>query len=119
MMYISTAHYAGVCDSFDVALALLDQAEKRFGRSVVIDVNRAYILMDKGDYHEAEKLVRPLAEGENAPTQLKQDLAAILAAQDSKRKKAEALELYNEIRDQIAGNLPVDSIIEVLEEEIE
>lgn len=46
------------------------------------------------------------------------NLANILAAQPEKAKKREALGIYRQLRNSLAGRFPIDSVIQALSEQV-
>lgn len=117
--YLRTSNMASKLDSFDLAIEILDKAQQRFGDVKSILSRKANLLAAKGDFANAESLVRSLiASDTTSDVLLRLSLAMILANQDAKQKKQEALDLYREIKVSAPPEFKVDSIIVQLEKAI-
>jgi len=118
-LYIQTASMAASYDSVEVAIEILDSAVAKFGPLDQFVVNRAMLQAYTGNFGQAEAALRSVIDqSENPRPALKMNLANILAAQPQRAKKEEALQIYEEIREVISRDFPVDSLIQVLRNEL-
>jgi tetratricopeptide (TPR) repeat protein len=118
-LYLWTAYLAGLCDSLDVALVVLDSAIMIFDSTDAFVANKATILGRKKEYVAAERLLRPVAEKYPEAPEYQFDLAVILSEQDDREKKQEALQLLRELEPQAPSQLRVDSMIAELEKSLQ
>ena len=119
-LYIQTASMAATYDSTEVAIEILDSAIAKFGPQEQFVVNRAMLQAYSGNLGEAEAALRVVIDqSEILQPALKMNLANILASQPQRAKKEEALRLYEEIRDVISRDFPVDSLMQVLRDELD
>jgi tetratricopeptide (TPR) repeat protein len=119
-MYLQTANWAAKFDSMDVAFELLDSAIAIFGPLDQFVVNKALYLSYVGKYREAEKLLRPVVERDSPPNPSMQlNLANVLANHPGRVKREEALRIYEEIRPILAGQYPIDSLIDAVRSRLE
>ncbi|MCK4857047.1 MAG: hypothetical protein KAT58_03670 [candidate division Zixibacteria bacterium] len=119
-LYVQTSSMAAKYDSTEVAIEILDSAIVKFGPKDQFVVNRAMLLAYSGNLGEAEVALRSvISQSENQPPALKMNLANILAAQPQRAKKEEALLLYEEIRDVMSHDFPIDSLMQVIRDELE
>jgi len=117
--YFHTSNMASKLDSFDVAIEILDSASSRFGDNNQILARKANLLGAKGDYPEAELLVRDiLARDTTTDYRSRLSLALILSHQDEIEKKQEALGLYREIEKSAPYELRIDTVIANLEKDL-
>ncbi len=118
-LYIQTASMAADYDSIGVAIEVLDAAIAKFGPLEQFVVNRAMLLAFAGNLREAEGTLRSvLGQSDTPQPGIKMNLASILAAQPERAKKEEALALFEEIRSQVGPNFPIDSLMQVLRDEM-
>ena len=118
-IYLQAATWAAQYDSLDAAIEILDSAVARFGPLDPFLVNKALLLSYGGRNRQAETIMRSVVERENPPNPgLQLNLANILAAQPEKTKKREALEIYQQIRPALTGRYPVDSLIQVVTDQL-
>ncbi len=118
-IYLQAATWAAQYDSLDAAIEILDSAVVRFGPLNPFLVNKALLLSYAGRNRQAEGIMRSVVEQENPPNaSLQLNLANILAAQPEKAKKQEALKLYQQIRPKLVGQYPVDSLIQVVTDQL-
>jgi hypothetical protein len=118
-MYLQTANWAAQFDSVQIGLEILDSAIARFGPSDQFVVNKALFLSYLGRHRRAEALLRPIVERDDPPRpNMQLNLARVLASQPERPKKEEALSLYREIQPLLAGDFPIDSIIQRLENDL-
>jgi tetratricopeptide (TPR) repeat protein len=119
-LYIQTASMAVTYDSVEVAIEILDAAIAKYGPMEQFVVNRAMLLAYTGDLGQAEAALRSVIDQSQSPQPaLKMNLANILAAQPQRAKKEEALQLYEEIRELVSRDFPVDSLMQVLRDELD
>lgn len=119
-IYLQTATWAARYDSLEVALEILDEAISKFGPQNQFVVNKAMLLSYAGQNRRAEGILRPLIEQRDPPDPtLQLNLANILAAQPERHKKEEALRIYEQIRDILAGAYPVDSLMQHVRTQLE
>lgn len=119
-LYLQTSTMAANYDSVEVAVEILDSAIARFGPLDQFLVNKAMLLSFFGQNVKAEQILRPIVERDDPPVpSLQLNLANILAAQPNRAKKEEALRLYEEIRDILAPNYPIDSLIKAVRNDLE
>ena len=118
-LYIQTASMAASYDSVGVAIEILEAAIAKFGPQDQFVVNRAMLLAYTGHYSQAEAALRSVINQSETPLPaLKMNLANILAAQPQRAKKEEALQIYEEIRDVVYRDFPVDSLMQALRNEL-
>ena len=116
--YVQTAKWAARYDSVNVAVELMDTAIAHFGPESEFLYNKAVFLASRGDLFEAEQILRPMAQSGSAPI-LRLTLAGVLESYPERAKKAEALEIYRELRAEMPVNSPIDSLIGHLEKLLE
>ena len=93
----------------------------RFGRSNELVACQANIDAYKGNFAQAEKVLRSLLTTDTTQDNIyayKLNLANILSTQKDKTKKREAIALYKEIRGQMKEQAKVDSLITELEKSL-
>jgi len=112
--YIRTSSAAITLDSLDVASAILDSAEQRFGPRIEFTSGRGIILLKKGEFETAEKLFRGLHKEDSTSLYFNLYLGSALAPQASVAKKEEALGIFKSIRDQSSDQPRIDSMITTL-----
>ena len=118
MRYIQAANTAMILDSAAIGMALVDSGIARFGESPKWLATRAVLLGGLGKYDEGVKMLRSLLADDTGSVSLKLNLANMLAVQESKSKRREALKLYREIQPDLAESYPIDSIISVTEQSL-
>lgn len=117
--YVQTAAWAAQYDSVGIGIEILDQAIAKFGPQDQFVVNKAMYLAFVGESRKAESLLRGVVKKSSSPNPTMQlNLANILATQPERSKKEEALEIYAEIRDILAGAYPIDSLSQVVKTEL-
>ncbi len=116
--YLQVANLASQIDSVDVALAVIDSALERFGQKNEFLVNKGLYLATIRHYQESETLFRSLLTKDTSSVTIRLNLANTLASQDDPAKKREALQLYLRLRPATDDIFRVDSLIEVLQEEL-
>ncbi len=116
--YLQTANFAAICDSFDLAITIMDSALHVFGEDFRFIANKATYYSHQGRYEEAEKLLRPIATCDTANAAYRLNLAHTLSSQKSRSKKREALKIYREIQSEIDPGHHLDSLITKLEQEL-
>lgn len=116
LRYIQAANTSLILDSAEVGLALVDSGIARFGESPKWLATRAVVLGGMGKADEGVRMLRSLLADDTGSVSLKLNLANLLAMQDSKKKKQEALGLYREIQPALTGSYPIDSIITATEQ---
>jgi len=118
-IYLQTATWAAQYDSLDAAVEILDSAVARFGPLTPFLVNKALLLSYAGRNRQAETVIRSVLDQEDSPNpSIQLNLANILAAQPEKAKKREALQIYQQIRPELAGRYPVDSLIQAVTDQL-
>ena len=119
-LYIQTSSMAAKYDSTEVAIEVLDAAIAKFGPMDQFVMNRAMLLAYSGNLREAEAGLRSVIDqSETPPPGLTLNLANILAAQPERAKKEEALRLFESIRDIVSRDFPIDSLMQVLRNELD
>jgi predicted Zn-dependent protease len=118
-MHLQCVEWSVEYDSLEAAFEILDSAIARFGPADRFVVNKALLLNFTGKPRQAESLIRPIVERDNPPNPSMQlNLANILAAQPERAKKQEALSIYRQLRNSLAGRYPIDSVIQALSDQI-
>lgn len=117
--YLGAATAAANIDSIHVSLRILDSALEKFGPLPELRTNRATFLIADQRYTEAEQLLRALHTEDTASVAIRINLANVLATQDDRQKKLEALKMYKQLALLDMGQLNIDSVIVVLEKEVE
>jgi tetratricopeptide (TPR) repeat protein len=119
-LYLQAASLATTMDSIDVAIEVLDVAIAKYGPREQFLTNRASLLAYKGNMRQAEGDLRLIISQSNSPPPgLKLNLANVLGAQPERAKKEEALRLYEEVRDLMSQQYPIDSLMQALRDELE
>lgn len=101
-------------DSFHVAEDVIDRAIDKFGPSPMFLSSKGMLLTQRGEYTQAEKILRPLL-AEDSSTINKYRLANALIDQSARSKKEEAFRLYFDIKDVVGPELKVDSLLHYLD----
>ncbi|MBD3258604.1 hypothetical protein GF377_09250 [candidate division GN15 bacterium] len=117
-LYLKGATAAARMDSTRLANDMIDRAVQRFGMGPRLQAVKATVLATEGEYLRAEQLLRPLVESDSALFTYKLSLAHVLASQDSRAKKQEALALYQDLRGQVPPEVRLDSTITALESQL-
>ena len=110
---------AQLCDSLDVGLSILDSALAIFDSTDVFNARKANILNLKGEYKQAEKLLRPVALKYPNRVEFRFDLALILSRQEDPEKKQEALTILKEIAPQAPPQLNIDTLVAEIENDLQ
>lgn len=113
--YFQLSVLAFKIDSFHVAEDLVDRAVEKFGPNPMFLSSKGMLLTHKGDYVQAEKILRPLLEADSSTTN-KYRLANALIDQSTRSKKEEAFRLYLDIKDVVGPELKVDSLLTSLDQ---
>lgn len=119
--YVRLINALLAADSIDAASIVSDSAMSRFGRSNELVACQANIDAYKGNFAQAEKVLRSLLTTDTTQDNIyayKLNLANILSTQKDKTKKREAIALYKEIRGQMKEQAKVDSLITELEKSL-
>lgn len=116
--WIQVANTAADMGSLFVALELLDSAVGKFGPNETFLSNKGIYYAALKRYPESEDIFRALILADSTAIAYRINLASALASQDEPQKKREALELYRLAQDVLGADARMDSLIEVLEEEI-
>lgn len=116
--WIQVANTAADMGSLFVALELLDSAVEMFGPNETFLSNKGIYYAALKRYPESEDIFRALILADSTAIAYRINLASALASQDEPQKKREALELYRLAQDVLGADARMDSLIEVLEEEI-
>lgn len=106
-------------DSLPVAEELIARAERQFGASDALDANRGMLYVHQKNYPEAERMFRTLIARDTANTGYKLNLANTLSMYSEKGKKREALALFKALPKEYGEAFKVDSLITVLEKEVQ
>lgn len=109
---------AAQLDSLEIALRVVDSALERFGRQDGLLISKALCLAASGDYDRSEAIFRSLVAQDTTSVGARINLAHTLSSQNSQAKKREALQLYLQVQSQADKSLKIDSLIEVLTEEL-
>ncbi|RKX25624.1 MAG: hypothetical protein DRP45_05480 [Candidatus Zixiibacteriota bacterium] len=117
--YIRLSGLASKCGSLYVSIAYIDSAIDLIGPRNELVSNKATCLADLGDYIAAETLLRPLVDSDSALDVSRYSLARTLAAQNDRNKKIEAIQLFRELLPLLPPEAQLDSIIAILEEELQ
>ena len=117
--YLGAATAAAHIDSIHISLRILDSAIVKFGPLPELQTNRATFLISVRRYAEAEETLRSLHAGDSASIPYRINLANVLATQNNRQKKLEALGMYRELSLLDLGDFKIDSLISVLEEELQ
>ena len=117
--YVKASGAAAQCDSIEVAMELIETAIEKFGAQPKFRANKAAFLARMNRHKEAEQLFREIIAEDSLTPGFKLGLAHSLAAQGKKDKKREALALYRSVQGLIPPAFGVDSLIQVLSEELE
>ncbi|MFQ6008233.1 MAG: tetratricopeptide repeat protein [Candidatus Zixiibacteriota bacterium] len=116
--YLIVANLAISLDSVDAALRVIDSAIGQFGQREELQLNKGMYLIAAGKYQESEAIFRSLLAQDSTSTAYKLNLANALASQDSKAKKEEAYQLYQDIKEKVGPKFKVDSLLQALKEEL-
>ncbi len=116
--WLDVANSAAQIDSIDVAIDVIDSAITKFGPRTEFLMNKGLYLSGKKDYPEAEKVFRGLMESDTSQVAFKLNLAHVLASQDSRKKKEEALSLYRKVRTAVGPEFGLDSLITQLSDDL-
>lgn len=117
--YMQVANTATFIDSQHVATRVIDSAIDRFGPSDRLLSNKATILSFVAKFKEAEIILRGLLEGDSLEFSYSLNLAGVLAEQESRAKREEALRIYKQLRLRPDNIVNLDSVITVLSEELD
>ncbi|MEE8578305.1 MAG: hypothetical protein V3T31_13715 [candidate division Zixibacteria bacterium] len=116
--YITAANLSMTVDSTHLGVALMDSAIAYFGELPKYVGTRAMIFARRGEYATAELILRDMLVADSTSIGSRMNLAHVLAAQPSKAKKREAIELFRQLKDVASGVAPLDSFIVELETEL-
>ncbi len=116
--YLLVANLAAQLDSLNISLAVIDSALERFGDRDEFLMNKGLYLAVKKRYEESEAIFRYLLDKDSSSLPTKLNLANVLATQDDRAKKREALQLYLQIRPVADEVLRLDSMIVTLRKEL-
>ena len=118
-MYLIAASRAADYDSMAVALELLDTAMVKWPEDHRFPGTKALILFFQGKLQQAEAILRPLADsGKPVIESVHLTLARVLAAQDSRSKKQEALRIYERLQPTLPATSGIDSLIQQVKKEL-
>lgn len=115
--YIQVGNTAADLGSLSVAIELVDSAIEKFGPNESFLANKGTYLAAQLRYSDAEQIFRSLLADDTAAVAYQLNLASVLAAQDTRAKRQEALKLFREVRTVFGENKLMDSTIRVLEAE--
>ncbi len=116
--YLDMANCAVKLDSIELALRTLDSAEVIFGPRPELQLNRGVFLASMRKYEEAEIILRSLFKSDTLAYSTRLSLAHVLSSQDDLNKKKEAYNHYLFLNAKSPGNFNLDSLITVLEAEL-
>ena len=116
--YLQVSNLAAQIDSLDVALTVIDSALERFDNRDIFMLNKGLYLSGKKRYKEAEAILRSLLAKDSSSLAYKLNLAHTLSSQDDRAKKKEALQLYLQLQPVASDQFQLDSLIDVLREEL-
>jgi len=117
--YINLADALTKMQKYDESTKVLLTAMNRFGPNPFVFSNIAANYVPQKKFAEAEKYLRKAVEFDPNSLSLLINLAHVLSAQDDKEKKREAIMIYRANYMDIPNLFNVDSLINVLEKEIE
>ena len=115
--YVQVGNTAADLGSLSVAIEIVDSAIEKFGPNESFLANKGTYLAAQRKYSEAEQIFRSLLADDTAAVAYQLNLASVLAEQDKRAKRQEALKLFREVRATLGANRLVDSTIRVLEAE--
>ena len=118
-IYMMAAGRAADYDSIAVALGMLDSAMIKWPDDPRFPGMKALVLFHDGKYTQAEMILRPLAE--QSPPGMENyrlSLAQVLASQNSKAKKKEALGILEKIQPVMPPGSDVDTMIAELRRQL-
>lgn len=115
--YVQVGNTAADLGSLSVAIEIVDSAIEKFGPNESFLANKGTYLAAQRKYSEAEPIFRSLLADDTAVVAYQLNLASVLAAQDKRAKRQEALKLFREVRATLGAHRLVDSTIQVLEAE--
>lgn len=119
LRYLELAAVQLQMDSLNQAIATLEQSIDRLGELPQLMTNLGLYYGYADENQKAEKLFRSLvAENPGNPIHLL-NLANVLTVRDDPAKKREGLDIYKRIRNQVPPEIPIDSLIQVVEQELE
>ncbi|UCG61453.1 MAG: hypothetical protein JSV52_14220 [Candidatus Zixiibacteriota bacterium] len=108
--YYQLAILAYNIDSLHVSENTVDTALAKFGPLPQFLSAKGMLLTDKGEFAQAEKILRPLYE-EDPSIINKYKLANALIGQDDRAKKQEAYQLYMSLKDLVGPEFKIDSLL--------
>jgi tetratricopeptide (TPR) repeat protein len=117
--FVRLAGLAAQSDSLDLANKVLDSAVTRFGPNDDFLFTEAKIRFHEKNLPEAERILRDLLTRHPDDPDFKMNLANSLANQQTRPKQEEALRLFKEIRPNAVDPANLDSIIVLLEKQLE
>ncbi len=117
--YLRFVKVALAIDSIQIATDYVDSAMAQFGERSEMLANKAYILAYRKEFAEAEALFRRVVETDSTVFGYRLGLAEVLSMTDDRKKLAEALVRYRELRTMPeARQFNVDSVITELEDRL-
>jgi len=117
-IYLVVATAAANIDSLHISIRILDSALVKFGPLQELRANRATFLIAANDVAEAERELRALHAEDTTSIPFRINLANVLATQDERQKKLEALGMYQELLPLELIDFNIDSLITDLEAEL-
>ncbi len=115
--YVQVGNTAADLGSLSIAIEIVDSAIEKFGPNESFLANKGTYLAAQRKYSEAEQIFRSLLADDTAAVAYQLNLASVLAEQDKRAKRQEALKLFREVRATLGAHRLVDSTIQVLEAE--
>ncbi|MCK4461104.1 MAG: hypothetical protein KAW46_04835 [candidate division Zixibacteria bacterium] len=115
--YVQVGNTAADLGSLSVAIEIVDSAIEKFGPNESFLANKGTYLAAQRKYPQAEQIFRSLLADDTTSAAHQLNLASVLAAQDTRAKRQEALKLFREVRATLGAHRLVDSTIQVLEAE--
>lgn len=117
--YLRFVKVALAIDSIQIATDYVDSAMAQFGERSEMLANKAYILAYRKEFAEAEALFRRVVETDSTVFGYRLGLAEVLSMTDDRKKLAESLVRYRELRTMPeARQFNVDSVITELEDRL-
>jgi len=118
IIYLALGNLAIQVDSVDFAIALMQEAVDKFGEREEFVTNLAIYMAGVHRLDEAEAVLKKYLRKNPNSQPLILNLANILSLNDDKKKKEEALQMYQNIRQESGNIFNLDSVISELQKEL-
>ena len=112
--YIRAAQLSLICQTGPSPAEWIDSAITRFGESDFLWRNKAEVLYKSGEYADAERILRIQYDRDTTNLGMRLTLARVLAEQDGRDKKREAVTLLETLRERMGPEYQIDSLIDSL-----